>query len=273
MSVFADCTRSSQSLPATKPEADLMTPPILAFIDCNIASGQDEIASESLMTHMGRYRSPGVAPLFVTWLRERSDLRFVCMVRNLSEFNDFMLDVVRSVQGVRATRTMLSFGGRADIDTLLELEMEVSSNGNLVAASLWIDVEPGVDRRCFQALLDLPPHPDVRQVWLLNCYHSDDADLQMLLLGKSVAALTGYVMSWVRTAPGVIDTEFSTVLDWRWLASSDDIVELCELFFTRSARENRLAAKNHAAQAATQVAPEQTAEDKSSSPRPTPTTR
>lgn len=221
-----------------------MTPPILAFIDCNITSGQDEIARESLMTHVGRYRSAGVAPLFVTWLRERSDLRFVCMVRNLSEFNDFMLDVVRSVQGVRSTRTMLSFGGRADLDTLLELEMEVSSNGQLLAASLWIDVEPGQDRRCFQALLDLPPHPDVRQVWLLNCYHSDDADLQMLLLGKSVAALTGYVMSWVRTAPGVVDTEISTVLDWRWLASPDDIVDLCELFFTRSARERRLAAKS-----------------------------
>lgn len=224
-------------------DTTLMTPPILAFIDCNIISGHDEIASESLMNHVGSYRSVGVAPLFVNWLRERSDLRFVCMVRDLGEFNDFMLDVVRSVEGVRSTRTMLSFGGRADLNTLLELEMEVGTNGNWMAASLWIDVQPGLDRRCFQALLDLPPHPDVRQVWLLNCYHSEDADLQMLLLGKSVAALTGYVMSWIRTTPGVIDTELSTVLDWRWLASPDDIVELCELFFTRSARERRQAAK------------------------------
>ncbi len=220
-----------------------MTPPMLAFIDCNIVSGQDEIARESLMTHVGSYRSAGVAPLYVTWMRERSDLRFVCLVRNQGEFNDFMLDVVRSVEGVRSTRTMLSFGGRADLDSLLELEMEVSANSHTVAASLWIDVEPGVDRRCFQALLDLPPHPDVRQVWLLNCYHSEAADLQMLLLGKNISALTGYVMSWVRTAPGVIDTELSTVLDWRWLASPGDIVELCELFFTRNARERRQAAQ------------------------------
>ena len=54
----------------------------------------------------------------------------------------------------------------------------------------------------------------------------------MMLLGKSEAAITGYLMSWVRTTPGVIDTEMSTVLDWRWMASPDDIVELCELFFT-----------------------------------------
>ncbi len=212
-----------------------MQQPILAFIDCDLASGKDELAREALLANVGRFRSNGVAPLFVNWLRERADLRFVCMVRDISEFNGFMLDVVRSVTGVRETRTTLSFGGRADIDALLELEMEVNPSSHTVAASLWIDVQPGMDRRCFQTLLELPPHPEVRRVWLLNCYHSDDSDLQMMLLGKNIAALTGYVMSWVRTAPGVLDTEMSTVLDWRWLAGPEDIVELCELFFSRNA--------------------------------------
>jgi hypothetical protein len=118
--------------------------------------------------------------------------------------------------------------------------MEVSPNSHTVAASLWIDVQPGMDRRCFQHLLELPPHPEVRRVWLLNCYHTDNSDLSMMLLGKNVAALTGYMMSWVRTAPCVIDTEMSTVLDWRWLASPEDIVELCELFFTRNAAKRAL---------------------------------
>ena len=204
---------------------------VLAFVDCDVASGKDELAREELLRNVGRYRSQGVAPLFVNWLRQRADLRFVCLVRDLSEFNDFMLDVVRSVDGVRETRTTLSFSGRADIDTLLELEMEVNPSSSTVAASVWVDVKPGMDRRCFQSLLDLPEHPDVRRVWLLNCYHSEDADLLLLLLGKNVEALTGYVMSWIRTVPGVVDTEMSTVLDWRWLASPEDVVELCELFF------------------------------------------
>ncbi len=208
--------------------------PLLAFIDCDIVSGSDEFAREQLLANVGRYRSHGVAPLFVNWLRERADLRFVCMVRDLSEFNDFMLDVMRNVEGVRDTQTILSFGGRIDIDTLLELEMEVSPISHTIAASIWIDVQPGMDRKCFQALLDLPAHPEVRRVWLLNCYHSDDADLMLLLLGKNIAALTGYVTSWVRTTPGVLDTEMSTVLDWRWLASPDDIVELCAGFFTHN---------------------------------------
>jgi len=208
--------------------------PVLTIVDADIVSGKDEIAREQLLSNLQRYNSPAVSPLWVNWLRHRADLRFVCLTNNLEEYNDFMLDVVRSADYVRETRTILSFGGRADIDALLDLEMEVGPNSQTVATSVMIDVQPGMDRACFQGLLDLPPHPEVRRVWLLNCYHSEDADLMMFLLGKNIAALTGYVMSWVRTVPGVIDTEMDTVLDWRWMASPDDIVTLCEIFFSQS---------------------------------------
>lgn len=206
--------------------------PALAFVAADIMSGKDELAREQLLNNLRRYRTPGVSPLWVYWQRQRADLSFACTVHDFSEFNEFMLDVVRSVDGVRETTTVLSFGGHIEIDVLLDLEMEVSPGSPTVAGSVMIDVQPGLDRACLQALRDLPPHPDVRCVWLLNCYHSRAADLMMMLLGSSDAALTGYLMSWIRTTPGVIDTEMSSVLDWRWMASPDDIVELCELYFT-----------------------------------------
>jgi hypothetical protein len=224
------------SAPASTPREEIHKPArsqqALAIIDADILSGKDEVAREQLLHNLRHYRGDGVRPLWINWLRHRADFRFTCLVHDVVAFNNFMLDVVRSVDGVRETSTILSFGGRADIDTLLDLEMEMSTN-NMVAANIMIDVQPGVDRKCFQGLLDLPSHPQVRRVWLLNCYHSDSADLMMLVVGKNISAITGYVMSWIRTAPGVVDTEVLTVMDWRWLASPDDIVELCEMFFTR----------------------------------------
>ena len=222
-------SNTPQNPPAKRPSRGQQT---LAIVDADIVSGKDEVAREQLLQNLLQYRGNGVRPLWVNWMRQRADLRFTCLVHDVQAFNSFMLDVVRSVEGVRETSTILSFGGRADIDTLLDLEMEISTH-NMVAANVMIDVQPGMDRRCFQGLLDLPPHPQVRRVWLLNCYHSDDADLMLLLLGKNISAITGYVMSWVRSTPGVVDTEMHTVMDWRWLASPEDIVELCEIFFAR----------------------------------------
>ncbi len=223
---------STQPKSTVRPGRPLLPQPILAIVDADIISGKDELAREQLLYNIRHFHGDGVKPLWLNWLRQRADLRFVCLVHDVSAFNDFMLDVVRSVQGVRETSTILSFGGRADLDTLLDLEMEVSTD-SMVAANIMIDVQPGMDRQCFQGLLDLPPHPDVRRVWLLNCYHSDNADLMMMILGKNIAAITGYVMSWVRTTPGVVDSEVLSVMDWRWLAGADDVVELCELFFSR----------------------------------------
>ncbi|MCS6828254.1 MAG: hypothetical protein NZ553_16685, partial [Caldilinea sp.] len=109
--------------------------PILAIIDVDIMCGKDETAREQMLHNLRRYRGEGVKPLWTNWLRQRADLRFTCLIHDVADFNRFMLDVVRSVDGVRETSTLLSFGGRADIDTLLELEMEVSTN-NMVAVNV-----------------------------------------------------------------------------------------------------------------------------------------
>ena len=49
--------------------------PVLAFIDADIVSGKDEIAREGLLNNLSRYRTRGVSPLWVNWLRQRADLR------------------------------------------------------------------------------------------------------------------------------------------------------------------------------------------------------
>jgi hypothetical protein len=52
----------------------------------------------------------------------------------------------------------------------------------------------------------------------------------ILLLGEVTSALTGYVMSWVRTVPGVVDTQLTSVLDWRILGQTEDFITLAQRF-------------------------------------------
>jgi hypothetical protein len=91
--------------------------PILAIIDADIMCGKDEVAREQMLYNLRQYRGNGVKPLWTNWLRQRADLRFTCLIHDVAAFNKFMLDVVRSVDGVRETNTVLSFGG-ADVTLL-----------------------------------------------------------------------------------------------------------------------------------------------------------
>ena len=58
---------------------------------------------------------------------------------------------------------------------------------------------------------------------MLKLFHPD-ADLMIMLLGERTAALTGYVMSWIRTVPGVMDTQLTSVLDWCILGETEEFI-------------------------------------------------
>ena len=203
----------------------------IAIIDANIRSGQDEIAREDVLERLQNYEGTCVTPLWVNWLRARADLRIVCLVSELQRLDDFLIDVVRNALGVTGTRAALSFGGLAHIEHLLDIPIAAAGNRGLSAATVRIEVTPGYDRSAFDAIWSLPEHPHVKPVWLLRTYHSFEADLNMLLLSDDETAITGYIMSWVRPVQGVVDTNISTVKDWRMLATSEQMIEVAEQFF------------------------------------------
>jgi hypothetical protein len=201
----------------------------IAIIDADIRSGQDELAREEVLARLHAYDGVCVTPLWVNWLRSRADLRVVCMVHDLTRLDDFLIDVLREARGVIGTRAMLSFGGRANINRLMEIPM--AANGQLHAATVRIKLLPGYDRTAFDRLWALPLHPNVNPVWLLRTYHGYDADLNMLLLSEDYPAINGYITSWLRPVAGLVDTEISDVTDWHLLATPEQMIQLAERFF------------------------------------------
>ncbi len=204
--------------------------PTLAVIDIDILSGQDELAREGLLENLGRFKDSYITPLWVNWLRERADLRVVCLVNDLARLDDFLVDAIRTVAGVRGTAAQLVFNGMVRSDPLMDVSFFNSAWDQRAAATVLVKTQPGQDREVYRALIELPHHQQVAVVWVVKLFHSPEADLQVLLLGDRTAALTGYAMSWVRTVPGVMDTQLSSVLDWRILGCTEDFIALAQRF-------------------------------------------
>ena len=135
-----------------------------------------------------------------------------------------------SVPGVRGTSAQLAFDGMVRGEPLMDVSLLDSGWDRRAAATVMVKSQPGQDREVYQALLELPHHEEVEIVWVVKLFHSVDADLLVLLLGERTSALTGYVMSWIRTVPGVMDTQFSSVLDWRILGQTEDFIALTQRF-------------------------------------------
>ena len=84
-------------------------------------SGQDELARERLLENLRSSARPCITPLWVNWLRERADLRVVCLVHDLEQLDDFLVDVIRTVPGVRGTSARLAFDGMVRGESLMDI--------------------------------------------------------------------------------------------------------------------------------------------------------
>lgn len=204
--------------------------PTLAIIDIDIFSSQDELAREKLLENLREYHQPCLTVLWVNWLRERADLRVVCLVHDLEHFDDFLVDVIRKAPGVRGTSAQLAFDGMVRGEPLLDISMFNAVWNRRAAVTVQVKLQPGMEDEAYEALLNLPAHEQVQVVWVVKVFHSVDADLIILLLGERTAALTGYVMSWIRTVPGVQDSQLSSVQDWRILGQTEAFLAVAQRF-------------------------------------------
>lgn len=204
--------------------------PTLGVIDIDIYAGQDEQAREGLLENLANVADRCVTPLWLNWMRERADLRVVCLVHDLLRFDDFLVDVIRSVPGVRGTAARLAFDGTVCADAIRDIATQNTIWDRRAAATVEVKTQPGRDREVYRALIELPRHKEVQVVWVVKLFHSTEADLMLLLLGRRTAALTGYTMSWIRTVPGVVDTQVTSVLDWQILGNDTDFQALIERF-------------------------------------------
>jgi hypothetical protein len=204
--------------------------PTLAVIHVDIAAGEDELARERLVENLQAHKNPCLNVLWINWIRERADLHVVCLIYDLELFDEFLVHTIRSAPAVRGTSAQLAFDGIVHSEALMDVSMLNTGWDRRAAATVQVKLQPGRDDEVYNALCKLPPHELVDVVWVVKVFHSHDADLQILLLGERTAALTGYVMSWIRTAPGVLDTSLTSVLDWRILGETEQFMALCERF-------------------------------------------
>ncbi len=202
----------------------------MVYVDTVIDSHKASETLRMLQSNLQMWHRSGVTPLWLNSFRHHAGARLVCLVQDFCKFNNLVMDEIRCVQGVRETRTTFSFNGIANLDLLLDLEMEILPHTDTASSYLNIRVAPGVDRPVLEAVAQLPQDGIVRAVWVLTTYSSFGGDIALLLLGPSSKAISTYICDHIRCIEGVIDTTADDIVEWIWMAEPAAIITLCEMF-------------------------------------------
>jgi len=204
--------------------------PVLGIIDIDVRANEDEHAREQLLDRITNYKGACIRPLWFNWLRGRGDLRIVCMIHDLRQLDGFLIEQIRTIPGVRGTSSFLAFDGFVQPDAEESITPQDSPWTRRAAATVKIVTAAGQDQAVYEALTKLPPHNQVEMVFVAKLFHCHACDLLVLLLGERTASLTGYVSSWIRTIPGVEDTQVFSTLDWKVVAQPEDFMDMVMCF-------------------------------------------
>lgn len=206
----------------------------LVLVDAVTEEDEDRSIRQRLQHNLQEWKRSGVSPLWINSLRGSRDIRLVCLVQDFHKFNTMMLDEIRSVSGVLETRAIFGVDGSANLDLLLDLEMEVLPTAENSFCFLYLGVAPGADRLVLENIRELPTEEDVRLVWALNTYDNQAGDLCLLTLSADSGFDPAAMEHRIRALDGVQGTALEEIVEWNWMADPEAIITLCEMFFPSS---------------------------------------
>ncbi len=169
-------------------------------------AGEEAEVYQALVTRLNSLESDTITPLYLRWIVSSYDLELVCHLADLGDFNDFMIETVRSVTGVNNTESQLLNNGFVFPGGFALSRMRAEHGYSVSHAVVDIDVIPGDERAVFASLYDLPEADDLRKVYLFQEFAGMSADVTLQIAGPSASTIATYVAQYIRPMIGIRDT-------------------------------------------------------------------
>lgn len=210
--------------------------PAIVRLNINPRAGYEEQVRATLLTRLNAYESDGdrhghdgsdaVQPILIRWVRSRFDLEVLVAVYDFASFDDLVMDVVRSIDGVFGTATHVMYDGFLFIGGIMMAHNARENGLPYAEAVIDISVEPGKDREVFAALYDLSEADDLHKYSLFKNFSAPEADMTLQVAGTNRETIEDYVQVFVRGIDGVVDTITTFTHGWAMLMDPEEFLQL-----------------------------------------------
>ncbi|MFQ5408603.1 MAG: hypothetical protein ACE5FI_09315 [Anaerolineales bacterium] len=193
-------------------------------------AGEDEAVRQALLTRLNALEHETVNPILMRWIRAQFDIEVLCCVHDLAQFDDFVIDTIRSIEGVDKTSCHILSNGYVFPGGLALARMSQAAGQPYIGATVDVAARPGRDRQVFERLYDLAEADDLRKFYLFKDFASPTTDLSLSIVGPDQATVDEYVQRFVRAIDGVLDTDTSYTHGWAMLATDEKVETLLATF-------------------------------------------
>lgn len=142
-----------------------------------------------------------LTPLYLTHDIEDTEIRICFHLKDPAKLEEFVVNELRSIEGVYGTRARLTLDGEIFPTGLVALARNEQS---LKSSHVFLKVDPLRDSYVWDALRQLKDSDGVSPTWIFRDFYEYDRDITLRLVGKSEGAIRQYVEQHVAIIEGIV---------------------------------------------------------------------
>jgi len=164
-----------------------------------------------------------LVPLYVNSDIEDTQLRICLQIEDPERLEKFIVERIRKIKGVDATRVRLTLNGQIFPEGLNAM---AKMSGQEFSCHIFVNTAAGEDEQVWEGLRRLKKDGDVFPVWIFRDFYEFDRAVTVRLIGKDVKLLRQYVEKHVGNIKGVNSWRLKFMHSVTQILENDLLLEL-----------------------------------------------
>jgi hypothetical protein len=166
-----------------------------------------------------------INPLYVTYDIEDAELRVCFEFKDPSLIDKFVVNDIRKILGIEATRVRLTLDGQIFPRGIKAL---ASTDSPLNSCHIFLKTEPSKDTKIWDNLCKLDEKGSVFPTWIFRDFYEYDRDITLRLMGKNKKDIEEYINTVIKNIDGVLSYKMKFMDKIEKIMADDELMYLAQ---------------------------------------------
>jgi len=167
-------------------------------------------------------------PLYANYDIEDTEVRICLQIKDPVKLEKFIVEKIRKIKGVYATRVRLTLNGEIFPKGI---EVLTAMREGFYSCHIFINTMAGKDEEVWRCLRELKENNNVFPVWIFRDFYEYDHDITLRLIGKNDKSIREYVENHIANIDGIKTWRLKFMYNVIQILGREDLLKIAENWF------------------------------------------
>ena len=169
-----------------------------------------------------------LTPLYATYDLEDTEVRICLQFEDPAKLEKFIVEKIRKINGVYATRVRLTLNGEIFPKGI---EALTTMDETLYSCHIFINTIAGKDEQVWESLRQLKGNNHVFPVWIFRDFYEYAGDITLRLIGREIKSIRNYIEKFISNIYGIKTWKLKVMYNAVQILDRDKLLKMAKNWF------------------------------------------